>query len=114
MRLRILILAPLALFFASTVLAQDAAKSSQLSDDWHAAQKPAAASSVAYGDTPRTASDSESSHFKFKERSSYKEAPANAAQSQSGKAPVMGRGGMGQDGRPAVSCASTPRDPACR
>ncbi|WP_049621142.1 hypothetical protein [Frateuria defendens] len=55
------------------------------------------------------------SHFKFKARKpAYTPPPANVAQRQSGKAPAMGLGQLGGDGRPALNCAQTPMDPACR
>lgn len=87
------------------------------SDGWI---RPAAASSAAaqpsYGNGSglRESSDSSAgSHFKFKERRDA-HPQRNAALEASGKAPVMGGNQMGRDGRPTVSCAQTPMDPACR
>ncbi|KRE88589.1 hypothetical protein ASG87_08380 [Frateuria sp. Soil773] len=109
-----MIFALLALALADASLAQSATDASRLSDDWKASKQPAPAGSTAYGAMPQKAADGESGHFKFKQRAGYKDAPGNAAQAQSGKAPVMGRSVVGSDGRPAVNCVNTPRDPACR
>lgn len=86
------------------------------SDRW---SRPAAASSAAaqpsYGNGSglHESSDRASgSHFKFKEKRDMHPQP-NAALEASGKAPVMGGNAMGRDGRPTVSCAQTPMDPAC-
>lgn len=82
------------------------------SDSW---SKPAAASTAAnaYGASTTSHKDGENSHFKFKESRQAKP-ERNAALEAAGKAPVMGGGQMGRDGRPTVSCAATPMDPACR
>lgn len=86
------------------------------SDSW---SRPAPASSAAaqpsYGNGSglRESSGTDGSHFKFKEKRDARPQP-NAALEASGKAPVMGGNEMGRDGRPTVSCAATPMDPACR
>lgn len=85
------------------------------SDSW---SRPASAGSVAarpsYGNGAglRESSGTDGSHFKFKEKRDARPQP-NAALEASGKAPVMGGNEMGRDGRPTVSCARTPMDPAC-
>jgi len=82
-------------------------------DSW---QRPASASTATYANTPTTTSDaSDGAHFKFREprRAELPQPPSNEAQRQSGKAPVGGAL-FGRDGRPAVNCAATPMDQACR
>lgn len=91
--------------------AQSVPQAPPASDSWSA---PAPATTASYrADAALPAMEKKpSSHFKFKERSSYTQPPANAAQQHSGQAPV---GAMGTDrnGRPAVNCPQTPMDPAC-
>ncbi|MDI3263054.1 MAG: hypothetical protein QJR11_09640 [Fulvimonas sp.] len=82
-------------------------------DAW---QRPAPASTVTYATMPTTAPDTGAgTRFKFREphHAELPQPPANEAQRQSGKAPVGGAL-IGRDGRPAVNCAATPMDPACR
>ena len=86
------------------------------SDSW---SRPASASSAgshpSYGNGPERheSSDSSGSHFKFKEKRDARP-QTNAALEATGKAGVMGGNEVGRDGRPTVSCAQTPMDPACR
>jgi hypothetical protein len=86
------------------------------SDSW---SRPASASSAAaqpsYGNGAglRESAGSDGGHFKFKEKRDAHPQP-NAALEASGKAGVMGGSEIGRDGRPTVSCARTPMDPACR
>ncbi len=86
------------------------------SDSW---SRPAPASSTAprpsYGNGSglRESAGSSGSPFTFKEKRDVRPRP-NAALEAAGKAPVMGGYEMGRDGRPTVSCARTPMDPACR
>jgi hypothetical protein len=81
------------------------------SDSWN---RPATAGSVAasYRDGSTLKATASKSHFKFKEsRDTHPQ--RNAALEASGKAPVAGGNEIGRDGRPTVSCAQTPMDPAC-
>lgn len=86
------------------------------SDSW---SRPGSVSSVAaqpsYGNGSglRQSSGNDGGHFKFKKKRDAHQQP-NAALEASGKAGVMGGNEMGRDGRPTVSCARTPMDPACR
>lgn len=84
------------------------------SDSW---SRPASASSTApsYGNGSglHDAAGSSDSHFKFKEQRDARP-QRNAALEATGKAGVMGGNEIGRDGRPTVSCAQTPMDPACR
>ena len=86
------------------------------SDSW---SRPASASSAAaqpsYGNGSglRESAGSSGSHFKFKEKRDARP-QTNAALEATGKAGVMGGNEVGRDGRPTVSCAQTPMDPACR
>ncbi len=86
------------------------------SDSW---SRPAAASSAAaqtsYGNATglRDTSGDGGSHFKFKQKRDA-QPQRNAALEATGKAGVMGGNEIGRDGRPTVSCAQTPMDPACR
>ena len=95
-------------------LAQDKPPSapSGAGDDW---QRPAPASTTTYANTPTATHEDDGSHFKFRppRHVELPQPPANEAQRQSGKAPVGGAL-IGRDGRPAVNCAATPMDPACR
>jgi hypothetical protein len=79
------------------------------SDSW---SRPAPAS-TSYRAPDAPASSASSSHFKFKDRREPVTLPGNAAQQQSGKAPVGSMGQMDRNGRPAVNCPDTPMDPAC-
>ncbi|MGA0586862.1 hypothetical protein ACO2Q2_07000 [Dyella sp. KRB-257] len=92
----------------------DVSAQTAASDSW---SRPASASSTApsYGSGSglRDASGGSDSHFKFKEQRDARP-QRNAALEASGKAPVMGGNELGRDGRPTVSCARTPMDPACR
>ncbi|PWK88715.1 hypothetical protein [Fulvimonas soli] len=111
MRCRTLLL-PIAALLPAFAIAQSAPPAGGASDSW---SRPASAASTSYAGDPahRLAGDGDS-HFKFKERRNPAQAPrTNAAQQQSGKAPVGGGMEMGRDGRPTVNCASTPMDPSC-
>ena len=108
-----LLLVPLLVIAAAgtDVSAQTAAAGS---DSW---SRPASASSTApsYGNGSglRDESGRSGSHFKFKEQRDARP-QRNAALEATGKAGVMGGNQVGRDGRPTVSCAQTPMDPACR
>ena len=108
-----LLLVPLLVIAAAgaDVSAQTAAAAS---DSWN---RPASASSTApsYGNGSGLRDDSgrSGSHFKFKEQRDARP-QRNAALEATGKAGVMGGNEIGRDGRPTVSCAQTPMDPACR
>ncbi|HEX5304945.1 MAG TPA: hypothetical protein VFW82_02540 [Dyella sp.] len=107
-----------ALLITAAAGAEAAAQSAPAaSDSWNrpaAAASSAAKPSYGNGSGLRESSDSHTaSHFKFKEKRDARPQP-NAALEASGKAPVMGGNAMGRDGRPTVSCAQTPMDPACR
>ncbi len=89
--------------------------SAQASDSW---SRPAAAASAApYASGPMRSRGEDHSVFKFKDGRSTPAAPAtNQAVQASGKAGVLGSSFASPqaDGRPAVNCAATPMDPACR
>lgn len=88
-----------------------AAAAQASSDQWTA---PAPAASVAAPHGYGTHADqARPSPFKFREPRKVweKEPPPPRAND---KAAVMGTGRAWLDGRPPVSCAQTPRDPACR
>lgn len=106
--------------FVACILAASGAVSAQnaptptaaASDSWN---RPATAGSAAasYRDGSTLKAAASESHFKFKEpRDAHPQ--RNAALEASGKAPVAGGNEIGRDGRPTVSCAQTPMDPACR
>lgn len=101
---------PLALLGAAA-LAQTAPPAA--SDQW---RQPAAAASVAAHATPALPGDepaAKPSPFEFKDgrKAWTKEPPPPRAND---KAAVMGTDRAWQNGRAPVSCAQTPRDPACR
>lgn len=103
------------LLATGAVLAQTApaAKLPPGSDSWGHAPARASSAPGAYADAPRTDRTQAASHFQFK-TSEPAHPMRNEALEQSGKAPVMGGAQLGRDGRPTVSCVSTPMDPACR
>ena len=80
------------------------------SDSW---SRPAPATTSYRAAAAPATSSASGSHFKFKDRREPAALPGNAAQEQSGKAPVGGMGQMDRNGRPAVNCPDTPMDPAC-
>jgi len=84
--------------------------SSKLSDSWTA--QPAHSGSASYRSDTLTGSGDSSGHFKFKDRKMAMPndpPPANPMD----KAPIMGQGTIGPDGRPPVNCPETPQDPKC-
>ena len=103
----------LTLTASGAVFAQTTSTPTQAaSDSW---SRPAASASAAasYRDGSELKTAAPESHFKFKEqRDTHPQ--RNAALEAAGKAPVMGGNEIGRDGRPTVSCAQTPMDPACR
>lgn len=110
-------LLPLLVLVAGAVQAQSVPTAPPAaSDTW---SRPAASSSAAasYGDShgPLQAGEGSSgaSHFKFKDHKSY-QPERNAALEAAGKAGIGVGTQMDRNGRPAVSCAQTPMDPACR
>ena len=104
MRTRNLVALPLCLL-AFAAVAQTAP------DQW--ARVAPAASAAATHDYSVHAGKAKPSPFKFKEprKTWEKEPPPPRANDQSA---VMGTGRAWQDGKPPVSCAQTPQDPACR
>lgn len=100
--------------FAGSALAQSAPPpapppSSSLSDSW--AAQPAHSGTAGYRSDALPGSES-GGHFKFKDRKMAMPndpPPANPMD----KAPIMGQGTIGPDGRPPVNCPETPQDPKC-
>jgi len=80
------------------------------SDSW---SRPAPTTTSYRAAAAPASTSASASHFKFKDRREPAALPGNAAQEQSGKAPVGGMGQMDRNGRPAVNCPDTPMDPAC-
>lgn len=114
MPIRSLLIVP-AFFLVGGALAQTTpvTKLPPGSDSWSRLPASSSSSADAREGVAQTHKDGENSHFKFKERREPRP-DRNAALESSGKAPVMGGSQMGRDGRPGVSCVSTPMDPACR
>jgi hypothetical protein len=111
MKTRVLaLLVPLSL--AGTAFAQSTLPSAAASDSWSKAPPAVNYDRAASGAGGTAADTAGKSHFKFRQARSY-EPGQNLSQQESGKAAVIGPG-MGRDGRPAVSCSTTPMDPACR
>jgi hypothetical protein len=110
MRIPVVMLA--ALLAAGAAQAQSVPSASRASDSWSA---PAAASTASYrADAASPATGRKpASRFKFKERGSFSQPSANAAQQHSGSAAVGTMGTLDRNGRPAVSCPQAPMDPAC-
>lgn len=113
MRIGSLVVLPLCLlaFAAAAQTATPAA--SQLSDQW-TSPAPAASVAAAHGQAaPGGDAATKPSPFKFKQaRKSWEPEPPPPRAND--KAAVMGTDRAWQNGQPPVSCAQTPRDPACR
>ena len=112
MRIRSLVSLPLCLLAFAAVAQTATPAASQQDDSWN---RPAAATSAATHERALHDKDAAAkpSPFKFKsERKTWmKEPPPPRANDQNA---VMGTSRPWQDGRPPVSCAQTPQDPACR